>query len=436
VLYKAPVRSLVRKYVAESARLARHHGNNDDFGQEQIALSLFRETKTSKNRLSRKLSSSSDEPLTKSFASELLTECRARLTLQLSKLRLSQPEEAAAAFERSACESLGIAWQGSVDFDSLLIRREAGSDSSPADELPDLLIWHDGAFDFASRLEIVLDRSMDVLRELLIGVDLAATRQKRLDISRMAASIACLNHPGSRHHQRAWDTAMQIATKANLWHLCHDLSVDVETRRAASEYLYYIYLARVSPTLDSPFNFAKTITNRRPISSSQLSIMSYDLDMMVVHADEVLRTDPANPWSYRIRSSAYSMKARVLLCTGHDSDFHEAERCHRLSLCDLDKIGYPYGYAYPVLRAALSQTYSQALDECDRAIAELSAGGSNSSASAFAALRVQLMHLQSPGSLPTGHILDMARAAIRDPSTCYQCSHIFDADFVRPLLLA
>lgn len=426
------LRTMVRAYLAESGRLAKAHNNSSGWlKQENIAKLVFPGRQSAKNMLSRRIGTNPTEPATVAFARDLFLACRTCLAIQLDGLRDPRPQVSAAQFERKLCERLGIGWNGEPAAHSLALRERVVDSKSLADcKLPDLFEWRDGMFSFANDLRSTLDHSFDVLRAIAEQVGDVDSRVERLRLSRMAVSIASLNHPGSAHHRHVLELTLRIILAAGVYEFAETRAVDSALKLDALEQLYQFHFARIAPTLDSPFNYTSSIMRGDRIQDTDWLPIESDVGHLVSYGTALARLAPDNPWVYRLRCSALSTQARLLLARG---EIRLADVCHELSLHELDRLGYPYGFAYPVLRAMSTGDPREGLAVCEDAISRLEAT-SRSSANAFAALHVQIRGKLSPGARFDDSIAAMAREAVSDVSTCYQCSHIFGAREVLSLV--
>ena len=434
MLSRALLRSFVRSYVDESRRLAAAQlDSRGSFAQEDIARRVFPGRRSATAMLSRVVGPRGNAAATAGMARRLADECRSLLDAQHRALGTRNPQQAVATFEKATCDRLGIRWQNSLDCDSLLLHRRIEGAKTLADwGLPDVMGWRDAMFGPSLDLPAILDLSYDVIREIAAHIPDQAP-QRKIELSRMAASIAGLNYPGSPHHANVYELALQAGSQAGLLHLSRSWRVNTSLQREASEQLFQLNSAPFTPTLDSPYNFTAHVMSGVPLSPQRWAAVESDVDRVIGNAIDMVRIDPS-PWSFRLRCSAYSMKARLLLAVGGPGAVRQADWCHDLSIRDLDRIGHPYGFAYPVLRAAALTDYSAALSCCEHAIDTFRRSMLTQSANAFAALYVQLMDKRSPGTLPDEQVVQMARSAVTDPSTRYQCSHVFEASVVAQLV--
>lgn len=151
-------------------------------------------------------------------------------------------------------------------------------------------------------------------------------------------------------------------------------------------------------------------------------------------ADRYARMRPDDEEAIETRIGVTSMAARLLAVTGGGDDLREADRLHKDSQRDLDRISRPYGFAYPVLRAIVRAHTKSAIGHCERAIDACEHGGDHTSAAAFGALQLHLTARSGRAATAAPHLRSLAAAALASPNTRFKCSHIFDESAVAAIL--
>jgi hypothetical protein len=427
-LNKSLLRAFANEFVSHSESLSFH-----SFAEANIAAKAFPNSSraNAKSRLSAALSPAG-RPLTRGLARSVLEGCRKALQAQYAAL--GKFETAADQFESAICRKMNFSANRATPHD-FRADRLLESVRRPEDlGFPDLMEWLDGSYQAAARLNDLQRHSIEMLREIIPLISRAESDERRLDLLQIAISIAAVHHPGTRWHELAYNMTNSAADNARLFSLANSYGVAESLKQRAHRLMLYLHFIRLSPTLDSPTNYARSILNGRRLDMSTWHDIRFYLEQAILSAERQLVIDPNNVQAVRERSSVISMKARLLAATGDPAALREADHLHELSLDGIEKVPFPYGLAYPIVKDIVQGRIRCAIQKCEAAIAANEMAGKSMSTNAFAALYFHLTAIHWTDPTADRRIRKLAREAIGSPSTAYQCSHVFDASAVRQLL--
>ena len=366
--------------------------------------------------------------LTRQHVADTIEACRTALSLQVDGEREQDKDVHILAFERRVCRSLHLPSQGSVTPSEFLIDRIADNLRTPEDlRFADLIEWRDGTMGFVTQLPALQRRSLAFLEELVPQIAHRGDDASRIRLLHIAISLAMLNHPGQKGHERAIRLASQAGEYAQLSRLCVSTSPSDDIAAAGARLITQLHWLRVLPTLDSPSNYMKYLLRQVSLPMAVWSTVEPHISLAADYACRYARIAPQSPDALKKRCSVVSMKARLMAATGQPSLIREADRLHDQSREGVEQLFEPYGLLYPIVRALATHDRRGAIAACEQARDVSLRFTNNSSQRAFSALLVQLTALGGSPPLADREAQTLAREAVESESLRYQFSHVFDA---------
>ena len=214
--------------------------------------------------------------------------------------------------------------------------------------IPDLIAARHGSFEAVKDVRHLQLRTFGILNEIVRYLRYASSDDHRLNLLYIAICIAMFNHPGSRLHDHANDLVLSALGDARFNHFLYSQRASDEQRRQATRLELYLHWSRLNPPLDSLANYSRYAFCDQRLPAALWSNFEPLLARAILAAEHNVEVDRDNPYAIQERSSTLSMKARLLAICGGQRNWREADQLQKASLRDLDRVSFPYGFAYPV----------------------------------------------------------------------------------------